>query len=75
MRPRVKRGQFAAVLLATVAIMAALGASALGLFGGVVACGADNIPGCALWPMPISEAVWFAFVIGIAALVVWQVRT
>ena len=69
------RSQLAVVLLAALAIVGALVASALGLFGGVIACGADAMPGCALWPVPISEAIWAAFIIGVAALVVWQVRT
>jgi hypothetical protein len=57
-----------------VGIVLALIASAAGWFGSAVVCGADRSPGCITWPMPASVAVWAGFVIGVAALVVWQIR-
>jgi hypothetical protein len=58
-----------------VGILGALLASASGWLGGVVVCGADRTPGCVIWPMPVSELAWAAFVLGVAALLIWQVRT
>jgi len=62
------------LLLGALLIVGALLASATGLLGNVVACGADRTPGCITWPMPVSEALWAAFVVGVAALLVWQLR-
>ena len=56
-------------------IVGALFASATGWLGSVVVCGADRTPGCVIWPMPVSELAWAAFVLGVAALLIWQVRT
>jgi hypothetical protein len=56
-------------------ILGAVIASASGWLGNVVVCGADRSPGCVLWPAPISELVWAGFILGIAVLVIWQVRT
>ena len=64
-----------AIAVALVVIGLSLVASAVGVFGGVSVCGADRTPGCATWPLPISEAVWAAFILGVALLVVWQART
>jgi len=61
------------VLLGAV-MCAALGASALGWFGGVSVCGADRAPGCVTWPPAVEFFVWGAFVAGVVALLVWQVR-
>ena len=58
-----------------VSILGVLLASASGWLGGVVACGADRTLGCVVWPVPVSELVWAAFLVGVAALVIWQVRT
>lgn len=55
-------------------VCVALAASAMGWLGGVVVCGADRAPGCVAWPMPVALLVWAAFMLGVAALVVWQVR-
>jgi hypothetical protein len=63
-----------AVLLVAGLVCASIVASALGWFGGVVSCGADRAPGCVIWPAPVTYVVWAAFVIGVAALLVWQVR-
>jgi hypothetical protein len=62
------------VLVALIGLAMALAASALGWFGGVVVCGADRAPGCVTWPVPVAALVWGAFVLGVAALFVWQVR-
>jgi hypothetical protein len=62
------------VVVALIGLGVLLAASALGWFGGVVVCGADRAPGCVAWPAPANALVWGAFVLGVAALVVWQVR-
>jgi hypothetical protein len=62
------------LLLLGVGLAAVLVGSALGWFGGVQVCGADRVPGCVSWPTPVAALVWAAFVLGVAALVVWQVR-
>jgi hypothetical protein len=63
------------VLVAGVAtVVLVLVASASGWLGGVVACGADRAPGCVTWPAPVAGLFWGAFVVGVAALVVWQFR-
>lgn len=51
-----------------------LAASAMGWLGGVVVCGADRAPGCVTWPMPVALLVWAAFMVGVAALLMWQLR-
>ena len=61
-------------VIALIGLVLLLSASAVGWFGGVVTCGADRAPGCVTWPAPISGLVWGAFVLGVAALVLWQVR-
>jgi len=66
--------QIAALIVGGVAVCAVLAASALGWLGGVVVCGADRTPGCVAWPMPVSLLAWAAFVLFIAALIVWQLR-
>jgi hypothetical protein len=63
------------LLLAVLLIAASIVASATGALGGVVVCGADRTPGCITWPMPVSEVLWTAFVLGVAALLLWQLRT
>src|SRR5262249_28487870 len=73
--PPVPRVHLAAIALGVVAIKVVLAASALGWFGGVSVCGADRTPGSDHWPIPISEAVWAAFILGVAILLVWQTRT
>ena len=60
--------------LASLAIGAALVGAALGWFGGVVVCGADQAPGCVTWRPAVALLVWLAFVVGVAALVACQVR-
>ena len=65
----------AALALAVALIFGSVAASAAGVFGNVVACGADRTPGCMSWPMPISEVMWAAFIGGVAALLIWQLRT
>jgi hypothetical protein len=62
------------VVVALTGLAIALGASALGWFGGVVVCGADRATGCVTWPTPVAALAWGAFVVGVAALFVWQVR-
>jgi hypothetical protein len=66
--------QNAALIVGCVAVCAALIASALGWLGGVVVCGADRSPGCVAWPMPVEVLVWGGFMLGVGALVVWQLR-
>jgi hypothetical protein len=63
------------VLAVAIAMLAAILASAAGWLGGVIVCGADRAPGCATWPAPISELIWAGFVVGIAVLLIWQLRT
>lgn len=67
--------QLVLLLVVGVAAAACVAASAAGWLGGVIVCGADRTPGCATWPVPISEGLWLAFFIGIAALLIWQTRT
>lgn len=69
------RSSAALLLLAMLLVVASIVASATGLLGTVVVCGADRTPGCITWPMPVSEALWAAFVLGVAALLMWQLRT
>ena len=64
----------ALVLVATVALVAVV-ASAVGWLGPVAVCGADRAPGCVVWPMPISDGLWAAFILGVVALLGWQLRT
>jgi hypothetical protein len=52
----------------------ALAASAAGWLGGISMCGAERALGCISWPLPISHVVWAAFIVGVAARLVWQVR-
>ena len=59
----------------TVAAAAAVLASAFGWLGDVAMCGADRAPGCIAWPVPISDALWLLFVVGVLGLLLWQVRT
>ena len=66
--------QNAALIVGCVAVCAALAVSAVGWLGGVVVCGADRSPGCVAWPMPVALLAWGAFVLFIAALLVWQLR-
>lgn len=66
--------QIAALVAGVVCVALALVASASGWLGGVVVCGADRAPGCVTWPAPVAGLVWVAFLAGVAALVVWQVR-
>ena len=63
------------VLVAAIAVVISMLASALGVLGSVVECGADRTPGCITWPTPVSEVLWAAFVVGVAALLIWQLRT
>lgn len=67
--------QVAALVVVAALAAAAVVASAVGWLGPVVVCGADRAPGCLTWPVPISEALWAAFVVGVVALLIWQVRT
>jgi hypothetical protein len=69
------RRQTIALSAIAVGILGALLASASGWLGGVVVCGADRTPGCAVWPMPVSELAWAAFILGVAALLIWHLRT
>jgi hypothetical protein len=71
----VSRRQGIALSVAAATVVGILIASAAGWLGGVVVCGADRTPGCVVWPMPVSEMAWAAFILGVAALVIWQVRT
>jgi hypothetical protein len=57
-----------------VAICVAVAASAAGWLGDAVVCGADHAPGCVIWPPVVSYLVWAAFIGGVAALVIWQLR-
>jgi hypothetical protein len=66
--------QLALVLALGFAICLALGASAAGWLGPVVVCGADHVPGCVIWPMPVSALAWAVFIGGVAGLVLWQAR-
>ena len=66
--------QTLALTLGAVCVGLALVASASGLLGGVVVCGADRAPGCVTWPPLAATLVWLAFLLGVAALVVWQFR-
>jgi hypothetical protein len=65
---------FAALACGVVGVALALGASASGWLGGVVVCGADRAPGCVAWPAPVALLIWGVFLIGVAALVIWQLR-
>ena len=62
------------LFLLGIGLAVAIGGSALGWFGGVQVCGADRVLGCVSWPVPVAALVWAAFVLGVAALVVWHVR-
>ena len=62
------------IALGFAVLVGALVLSSLGVFGGVGVCGADRAPGCVSWPAPVSGVVWIAFVLGVAGLLVWQVR-
>ena len=64
----------ALIAVALAIVGAIMAASALGWLGAVNVCGADRAPGCVSWPAPVSGLVWLAFVLGVAALLVWQVR-
>jgi hypothetical protein len=66
--------QIVALVLGVVVVALALGASAVGWLGGVVVCGADRAPGCVAWPAPAAGVVWVVFLVGVAALLVWQLR-
>jgi hypothetical protein len=68
------RRHLIAFVLVSLALLAAVLGSAAGLFGGARQCGADQSPGCVTWPLPVSGAIWLAFILGVAALVIWQVR-
>jgi hypothetical protein len=70
-----RRRQTLVMVVLAIAIVGAIVASAAGWLGGVVVCGADRAPGCVTWPMPISELIWAGFVVGVAALLIWQLRT
>ncbi len=63
-----------AILLGALVILGATGASAMGWLGDVEVCGADRALGCIAWPMSVSLLVWAAFILGVAALILWQVR-
>jgi len=65
---------FAALACGVAIVTLALVASASGWLGGVVVCGADRAPGCVAWPAPVELLIWMVFLIGVAALVVWQLR-
>jgi hypothetical protein len=67
--------QSVVLLAVSIAIAVSVFASARGWLGSVVVCGADRAPGCVIWPMPISEGLWLAFIVGVAALFIWQTRT
>ena len=67
--------QLVAVLPMLGLVLAIVVASAAGWLGLVVVCGADRSPGCITWPLPVSEGLWLAFLVGVAALLVWQART
>lgn len=62
------------VLAACVIVVASVGGSWLGWFGIAQVCGADRSLGCVAWPMPVALLVWAAFILGVGALLVWQVR-
>jgi hypothetical protein len=64
----------AGLLVAGAALCAVFVASAVGWLGGVGVCGADRAPGCVSWPAAVDWLLWAGFVLGVAALVVWQVR-
>ena len=67
--------QATALLLVATIVSAATFASAIGWLGNVSVCGADRTPGCITWPLPVSEALWVLFLLGILGLLLWQVRT
>jgi hypothetical protein len=67
--------QIIALVAVAAVVLAAVLASAVGWLGPVSVCGADRTPGCVTWPVPISEALWAGFVVGVIALLIWQVRT
>ena len=66
--------QIILVTLGVIGVCLALLASASGWLGGVVVCGADRAPGCVAWPAPAAYVFWAAFLVGVAALLVWQLR-
>jgi hypothetical protein len=55
------------------AIVLALGGAALGWYGPLVTCGADEAQLCVAWPRPISAAVWLAWIVLLVALAAWHV--
>jgi len=66
--------QFAVALIGGLALSLALAASAVGWLGAPLPCGADGALGCVVWPPVVSFLVWAAFIGGVAALVIWQLR-
>ena len=66
--------QIALLVTIGLGVCVALVASAAGWLGPVVACGADRTPGCVTWPAVVSGLVWAVFIVGVAGLVLWQVR-
>jgi hypothetical protein len=66
--------QIAVLAAGAVCVGLLLVASASGWLGSVVVCGADRAPGCVAWPAPVTGLIWSAFLAGVVALVVWQVR-
>ena len=66
--------QFVVALIAGLVLCLALVASAVGWLGAPVPCGADGALGCVVWPSVVSFLVWAAFIGGVAALVIWQLR-
>jgi hypothetical protein len=70
-----RRITIAALALGALLVMGSVAASAAGVLGGVVVCGADRAPGCVIWPLAVSEVVWASFIVGVAALLIWQLRT
>jgi hypothetical protein len=64
--------QITALVAGVLCLVVVLLAAASGWLGGVVACGADRAPGCVPWPPALSYLAWAAFLLGVAALVVWQ---
>ena len=66
--------QFVVALIAGLVLCLALVASAVGWLGDPLPCGADGALGCVVWPPVVSFLVWAAFIGGVAALVIWQLR-
>ena len=55
-------------------VIAILVGAALGAYGPLVTCGADQAALCVAWPGLVSGATWLVFVAFFVGLAAWQVR-